>query len=203
MTSRLIGLALLVVALTTSIEGCSSTVSKPVTASTSARTPAPSSAQTDQAVAGDISDSTVYIPVSAASGAFSVKIPQGWSQSTSPPITFTDKLNSVAFSQTPASSAPTMASVTASVVPSLKAAGHNFAVMDVTTVNRAGGTAIRIRYSVDSAANAVTGKVVRDAVEAYVFWHNGQQAVLTLTGPDTADNVDPWKIVSDSFRWTA
>jgi len=199
MTSRLIGLALLVVALTTTIEGCSSTVSKPVTNSTSA----PTSAQTDQAVAGDISDSTVYIPVSAASGAFSVKIPQGWSQSTSTPITFTDKLNSVAFSQTPATSAPTTAGVTASLVPTLHAAGHNFALTDVTSVTRTGGTAIRIRYSVDSAANAVTGKVVRDAVEAYVFWNKGQQALLTLTGPDTADNVDPWKTVSDSFRWTA
>jgi hypothetical protein len=199
MTSRLIGLALLVVALTTSIEGCSSTVSKPLTAPTAA----PSSAQTDQAVAGDISDSTVYIPMSAASGAFSVKIPQGWSQSTSTPITFTDKLNSVAFSQAPASSAPTTASVTTSLVPSLKAGGHNFTLTNVTKVTRAGGTAIRIRYSVDSPANAVTGKVVRDAVEAYVFWQKGQQAVLTLTGPDTADNVDPWKIVSDSFRWTA
>ncbi|CAN5458407.1 lipoprotein [soil metagenome] len=199
MTKRLIGFALLVVALTTSIEGCSSTVSKPQTAPTAA----PSSAQTDQAVAGDISDSTVYIPVSAASGAFSVKIPQGWSQSISTPITFTDKLNSVAFSQSPASAAPTTASVTASLVPILKSDGHHFTLKDVTTVTRAGGTAIRIRYSVDSAADAVTGKVARDAVEAYVFWKNGQQAVLTLTGPDTADNVDPWMTVSDSFRWTA
>jgi hypothetical protein len=199
MASRLIGIALVIVALTTSVEGCSSAVSKPLTSPSVA----PSSAQTDQAVAGDISDSTVYIPVSAASGAFSVKIPQGWSQSTSTPITFTDKLNSIAFSQAAASTAPTTASVTASLVPSLKAGGHKFTLTDVTSVTRAGGTAIRVRYSVDSTANAVTGKVVRDAVEAYVFWQKGQQAVLTLTGPDTADNVDPWKIVSDSFRWTA
>ncbi len=199
MTTRLIGIVLVLVALATAIEGCSSTTSKPSTAVTSA----PGAAQTDQAVAGDISDSTVYIPVTSDSGAFSVKIPQGWSKSTSTPTTYTDKLNSVAFSQTSANSAPTIATVTATLVPSLKAAGHQFSLTDVTTVTRAGGTAIRLRYAVDSSANAVTGKVVRDAVEAYVFWKNGQQAVLSLTGPDTADNVDPWKIVSDSFRWTA
>jgi hypothetical protein len=26
--------------------------------------------------------------------------------------------------------------------------------------------------------------------------------VLTLTGPVGADNVDPWKIVTDSFKWS-
>jgi hypothetical protein len=197
MTPRLIGLVLVIVALTATIAGCSPTVPKSLTASSS------SSAQTDQAVAGDISDSTVYIPVTSDSGAFSVKIPQGWSKSGSAPTTFTDKLNSVAFSQTPTSTAPTIAGVTATLVPSLRAGGHNFSLTDVAAVTRAGGTAIRVRYAVDSSANAVTGKVVRDAVEAYVFWQKGQQAVLTLTGPDTADNVDPWKIVSDSFRWTA
>lgn len=189
MTSRFLSIALLVVALGVSISGCSST--------------APTGAQTDQSVAGDISDSTVYIPVSAASGAFTVKVPQGWAQSTSSPITFTDKLNSVSFSQSPVSQAPTIASVSTDLVPALTAAGHHFVLTDVTPVTRTGGSAIRIRYSVDSPANPVTGKVVRDAVEAYVFWQKGQQAVLTLTGPDTADNVDPWKTVSDSFRWTA
>ncbi|MGW7755716.1 hypothetical protein ACWGK6_30135 [Streptomyces violaceusniger] len=45
------------------------------------------------------------------------------------------------------------------------------------------------------------GKSVRDSVERYVFFHYGRQVVLTLTGPTGADNVDPWRIVSDSLRW--
>jgi hypothetical protein len=43
--------------------------------------------------------------------------------------------------------------------------------------------------------------VVRDAAQRYLFWHDGQQAVLTLTGPKNADNVDPWRLVSNSLRW--
>jgi hypothetical protein len=47
----------------------------------------------------------------------------------------------------------------------------------------------------------VTGKVVRDAVERFEFWKAGEEAILSLSGPQGADNVDPWQIVSDSLHW--
>jgi len=47
----------------------------------------------------------------------------------------------------------------------------------------------------------VTGKVVRDAFERYTFYRAGKRVDLTLSGPTNADNVDPWRIVSDSLRW--
>jgi hypothetical protein len=34
-----------------------------------------------------------------------------------------------------------------------------------------------------------------------VFTRGGRTAVLTLSGPRGADNVDPWRIVTDSLRW--
>jgi hypothetical protein len=48
----------------------------------------------------------------------------------------------------------------------------------------------------------VTGKRHRDAVERYVFVRAGRAAVLTLSGPQGADNVDPWRIITGSLRWT-
>jgi hypothetical protein len=42
---------------------------------------------------------------------------------------------------------------------------------------------------------------VTEAVERYVFWNAGSEATLTLAGPRGADNVDPWRTVSDSLRW--
>jgi hypothetical protein len=42
---------------------------------------------------------------------------------------------------------------------------------------------------------------VRESVERYAFWHAGQQVVLTLSGPRGADNVDPWRTITDSLRW--
>lgn len=55
-------------------------------------------------------------------------------------------------------------------------------------------------YTGDSAADPVTSKVVRDAFEQYTFWRAGTLVELTLAGPSNADNVDPWRIVSDSVR---
>jgi hypothetical protein len=42
---------------------------------------------------------------------------------------------------------------------------------------------------------------IRSASRRYEYWRGGTEAILTLAGPVGADNVDPWRIVSDSFRW--
>jgi hypothetical protein len=47
----------------------------------------------------------------------------------------------------------------------------------------------------------VTGKGGTDAVERYLFVKSGKELVLTLSGPKGADNVDPWKIVTNSVVW--
>jgi hypothetical protein len=54
---------------------------------------------------------------------------------------------------------------------------------------------------VDGPTNEVTGRSVRDDVEMYVFWKNGTEVVLGLSGPHGADNVDPWRMISTSFTW--
>jgi len=38
-------------------------------------------------------------------------------------------------------------------------------------------------------------------VERYAFWRAGTTVILTLSGPQGADNVDPWRMVTDSFGW--
>ena len=32
--------------------------------------------------------------------------------------------------------------------------------------------------------------------------NNGREAIVTLSGPRGADNVDPWRVITDSLRWT-
>lgn len=68
-------------------------------------------------------------------------------------------------------------------------------------VQRAAGPAVLITYQAISAPDAVTGKSVTEAVERYEFWRGGQEVVLTLSAPQGADNVDPWRMITDSFRW--
>ena len=86
-------------------------------------------------------------------------------------------------------------------MPKLKSSVPHFNLGKVTTEQRSGSVVVLVRYQGDSPQDPVTGKVVRDAFERYVYYHNGQRLNLTLSGPTNADNVDPWRIVSDSVRW--
>jgi hypothetical protein len=71
----------------------------------------------------------------------------------------------------------------------------------VSTVTRTAGRARRSSYLAAGQPDAVTGKRRTDAVERYEFTHGARRVVLTLSGPRGADNVDPWRIVTDSLRW--
>ena len=78
-----------------------------------------------------------------------------------------------------------------------------FSLGNVTSVTRPAGQAVLVTYRADSAADAVTGKRVVLDVERYEFWRNGTTVTLTLSAPKGADNVDPWKKVTNSFSWAA
>ncbi|HEY0359157.1 MAG TPA: hypothetical protein VGD11_11290 [Mycobacteriales bacterium] len=152
---------------------------------------------------GDIPDNQQYVPYTPPTGGFSVKVPEGWARTASPSsATFTDKLNSIRLDVSARPGAPTTASARAEVAALGTKAGH-FTAGPVKTVTRKAGTAVVAFYRADAAADPVTGKVVNDDVERYQFWANGKLVTLTLGGPHGADNVDPWRIVTDSFRWAA
>lgn len=137
--------------------------------------------------AGDIPDNQAFVAYAPPGGGYSVKVPEGWARTTTgATTTFTDKLNSIQMESVPARQAPR------------KPSGAT-----VSTVSRTAGSAVRITYFADSKPDPVTGKVHRNAVERYVFIHKGKAVVVTLTGPKGADNVDPWRTVTDSLRFTA
>ena len=150
---------------------------------------------------GDIPDNQAYVAFSPAGGGYSVKVPEGWSRtSTGSATSFTDKLNNIEVAAVAAPTQPTVASVNSTDVSSVKATVAKFAMGKVTVVVRGGGSAILLTYQGDSAPDQVTGKVVRDAFERYTFYRAGKRVDLTLSGPTNADNVDPWRTVSDSLR---
>ncbi len=179
------------------------TTSSGSTSTPSASSAAPSPAVTESNPPGDIPDNQAFVTYRGVSGRYTVAVPEGWARSASgDSASFTDKLNAITVVQTPATSAPTIASVSATQVPALASSVPKFQLVKVTTFTRAGGSGVLITYLADSPANPVTGKVVRDAVESFLFWNNGQLVTLSLSGPQSADNVDPWAKVSGSFRWT-
>jgi hypothetical protein len=157
---------------------------------------------TESAPAGDIPDSTVYVAYRPASGQYEVKVPEAFARTSSATTaSFTDKLNSIDIQLAKASSAPTAASARATDVHQIEAAAPHVTLTGVGTATRSAGTVVVIRYSADSQPDPVTGKVYRNSVERYEYYRNGTEAIVTLTAPAGADNVDPWRKVTDSFRW--
>lgn len=154
--------------------------------------------------AGDIPDNQAYVAYSPPASRFSVKVPEGWARTVRPGgvTSFTDKLNRVQMQQRAAASAPTLGVTQHSVIPTLAKTVPGFRGARVSTVSRTAGRAIRITYQATSPVDPVTGRSHTDAVERYEFFHRGTSVVLTLSGPKGADNVDPWKIVTDSLRYT-
>lgn len=172
------------------------------TSSTPSTVPAPSSTTQEVNPSGDISDSQVYVVYHSVAAGFVVRVPEGWSRTGTSTIIFTDKLNSVAIQTRALTAAPTVASVTAGELATVRSAVRGYAAGSVSLVSRTSGPVVRATYQVDSTANPVTGKSVRNAVERYSYWKAGREVVLTLSGPTGADNVDPWRTITDSFRWT-
>ncbi|MEY2448807.1 MAG: hypothetical protein QOH79_2283 [Acidimicrobiaceae bacterium] len=154
--------------------------------------------------AGDIPDDTVYVPFTFDAGPFTLTVPEGWARTDAPgTTTFTDNFNSAQMFVTAAASAPTPQSARDNEVPSIQSSSTHFQLENVTTVNRKGGSVVLITYKADSAPNAVTGKVQQLAIERYEYWQNGKEGVIVLSGPVGADNVDPWRTISDSFSWAS
>lgn len=169
-------------------------------------TPVPSQPQNTSEVSppGDIPDNQAFVEYAPPDAAFAVEVPEGWARTTDGATTvFTDKLNAIRIEAAPAPAAPTVQSATSDVVPALSSGTAGFQLGQVSAVTRNAGGAVLITYQADSPADPVTGKTVIDDVERYLFFHNGTLVTLTLSGPKGADNVDPWRIVTDSLRWTA
>jgi hypothetical protein len=152
---------------------------------------------------GDIPDNQAFVRYTPPSGGFSVKVPEGWAQRTSGgAIVFTDKLNAIRIESRSAAAPLTAKTARSAEMARLAGAVKGFKAGNVSTVTRNAGTAVRITYLASAPANSVTGKAGIDAVERYVFFHKGKDVILTLSGPKGADNVDPWRLVTDSVRWS-
>jgi len=153
---------------------------------------------------GDIPDTRAYVRYASTPAGFTIKVPEGWARTNvGSEIVFSDKLNSIAVSQASSSAAPTTASILANLVPTLSSSISKFHFTGVQAVQRGAGPAVLVTYQQDSAVDPVTNKVVRDSVERYLFWHAGRLVTVILTGPLGADNVDPWRKVTDSLSWTS
>jgi hypothetical protein len=172
-------------------------------ATTTASASASSGALTGEAAsaaAGDIPDNQVFLIVNDKTLGFSMKYPEGWAQkSAANGLTIRDK-NNIVHVLIQNAPAPTTALVTQELAmlkqqaPSLKAG-----TPADTTIS--GRPAIKVSYTTVSAPNPVTGKSVTLMVDRYYFWHAGRVAIVDLGTPKGVDNVDAYRMMSESFTW--
>jgi hypothetical protein len=149
---------------------------------------------------GDIPDSQVFVTYRSPLG-FSLKVPEGWARKDqNGAVSFADKYGEIAVSvQTGAP--PTVASARANEAAELETAGRAVKISAITEAKLPSGPAVRIVYTENSNANAVTGKQIRLESERFLIGHGGNVAFLTFSAPAGADNADQWKLMSESFRW--
>ena len=152
--------------------------------------------------AGDIPDNQAFVPFTPPGGLFTVTVPEGWSRTTDGAATiFTDKSNTVRIETRARATAPNTQSVSVDELPAIASLTAGYRPGGVSAVQRKSGQVMLITYQGTSPPNPVTGKIGTDAIERYEFWRGGQEVILTLSGPVGADNVDPWRTITDSLQW--
>ncbi len=192
--------------------GCGSSAgSSPTLASTTTKTTPPGTTsststsgagalqgEANAAAAGDIPDNQIFLVFHDPHAGYTTKYPEGWAQQGSGDrVTFRDKNNII---RAVVSGGPvwTMSSVQADA-RTLKDARVRSQPRAITLSGR---PAFKVVYRTVSAPNPVTGKRVTLSVDRYYLSKAHRRAVLDLGSPVGVDNVDAYRLISQSFRWS-
>jgi len=153
---------------------------------------------------GDIPDTQVFITYKSSAGMYSLKAPEGWARTESgTDVKFVDKFDGEQVAVTMTQKAPTLESVKTEQLAALEKNGRAVKVTKVESMKMPGGlTAIAVSYTSNSDPDPVTNKQIRLENVTYYYYMPGMLAALTLWAPLGADNVDQWKLISESFKWS-
>jgi hypothetical protein len=185
-------------ATTTTATAKTKPAAAPTTTSSSTSGPGGLQAEANATAAGDIPDNQVFLLFTDRRAGYSMKYPEGWArQGSVGRVTFRDK-NNIVRVVVASGTAPTMASVRGDLAR-LGNARIQRAPLGMTISGR---LAFKVVYTTVSAPNAVTGKRVRLVVDRYYLWSGGRRAVVDLGTPQGVDNVDAYRMMIESFRWS-
>ncbi|HEX9481657.1 MAG TPA: PsbP-related protein [Solirubrobacteraceae bacterium] len=163
-------------------------------------TPSALSAEARSAATGDIPDTQVFLTFTNSAARYSMKYPEGWTQSGSgADVTFQDKNNIVHVLVAPGPAA-TLASVTAAL-GKLKASTPSLTFTPPAQVRVGSAQAIKATYTTHSAPDPVTGRSVTLIVDRYVLRNGARNATVDLGTQRGVDNVDAYRMMIESFRW--
>ena len=206
-----------------SLAGCSGTAGSPAPASAASTTPADHSGASPSAseaapsadasappsnepesggttAAGDIPDNAVFLTFHGMNPTFSIQYVEGWQVTRqSDGVVIRDKDSSETVAIVPPADVPSY--ITSTDLPALQAQAH-FKLVKQDTVKVGSATYAHLVFHLPAAADPVTGKQVPSTVDRYYVPGTSGLAVISLSTPDGVDNVDAFRQMIQSFKWS-
>jgi hypothetical protein len=179
-----------------------STIAKPSTGAASnlpaAESGAPSEAQA--AASGDIPDNQIFLTYDNRAAGYSIRYPEGWTRKGSASdVTFQDRANVIHV--VVAKGAPPTAAAAEAGLAKLKRSDPSVKVGTAQAITLAGAPVVKVTYTRLSAPDPVTGKRLPLTIDRYEYAHGGKVAIVDLGTPVGVDNVDAYRMISESLRW--
>jgi hypothetical protein len=150
---------------------------------------------------GDVPDNAVFLTYADAGHGFSVQYVEGWQVVPSGDgVSIHDKDSRETIAIVPAQ-ADVAAWVNSTDLPALRAeTGFNLIKQDTVKVRSA--TLVHLSYHLPAPPNPVTGKQVPSTIDRYYVPGATGLAVVSLSTPDGVDNVDAFRQMIESFKWS-
>lgn len=163
-----------------------------------AKSGVPSEAQS--AATGDIPDNQVFLTYDNHAAGYSIRYPEGWARKGSASdVTFQDRAN-VIHVLVAKGAPPTPAEASASLAK-LKQSDPSVNGGAAQAMTIGGAPVIKLTYTRLSAPDPVTGKRLPLTIDRYVYARGGKVAIVDLGTPKGVDNVDAYRMISETFRW--
>ena len=150
---------------------------------------------------GDIPDNQQFLTFRNRAGGYSLSYPEGWARSgNGNQVTFRQQGNTITVGVAPGPR-PTTASVTAELKgeaatdPCLQAGRPQATTAGPNQV-------VKVTYTTEGQKSPVTGQRPKISVDRYVYFKGGKVATVDLATPVGVDNVDAFRMISESFRWS-
>ena len=150
--------------------------------------------------AGDIPDNAVFLTYHGTGPTFSIQYVEGWQVTRQPAgVIVRDKDSSETVAVVAAGDVP--AYVASTDLPALQAqAGFKLVKQDTVKVGSA--SYVHLVFHLPAPPDPVTGKQVPSTVDRYYVPGSNGLAVISLSTPDGVDNVDAFRQMIGSFKWS-
>jgi hypothetical protein len=167
--------------------------------------PSPSASQEPDTgggtTSGDVPDNAVFLTYRGGGPAFSIQYVEGWQVNQQPDgVVIRDKDSSETVAIV-APQADVAGYVASTDLPALQAqSGFKFGKQDTVTIG--GKSYVHLVYHLPAPPDPVTGKQVPSTVDRYYVPGPSGLAVVSLSTPDGVDNVDAFRQMIESFKWS-